>query len=229
MSSQEALLNSVRHSLNAIAQAVVQRDADPVPANPNLGYVLALGADLRSRAANVDAEDRRYVDGYWGQCHWNAAMSAVRKAGGVPTVGVNQAVQIVASPVRIFRGYANYSPSGVGNGWAEHSWCMEGNVLLETTGPMIAYFGAELNAQERLNLANGVAAHHPALGHGGLGCGLDHKGHRVPVDATLVADTVGLPSVPQPPHYEGEGQDNACDAHQVDGADADAHGRIPSQ
>jgi hypothetical protein len=64
---------------------------------------------------------------------------------------------------------------------------------------MVAYFGAELNAQERQRLANGVAGHDPTAGHGGLGWGLDHEGHRVPVDAELIAATIGLPSVPQPP------------------------------
>jgi hypothetical protein len=119
MSAQQALLNGIRDSLNVIAQAVLQGYADPVPANPALAYALALGAALWDRAANVEAEGRQYIDGYWGQCHWNVAMTAVRQAGGVPAVGVDQSALIVASPIRIFRGYAYfYSRSGIGNGWA---------------------------------------------------------------------------------------------------------------
>lgn len=199
---QQALVNSVRTRLNEIAQELLAgvEGAVPVLANPDIGYLLELGAAIWARADNVISEDRTYIDGYWGQCHWNAAMTAVRRAGGVPAIGVNQSALIVASPVRIFRGFAYfYSPNGQGNGWAMHSWCMDGDTILETTGPMSAYFGAELTAQERQQFANQVAAHDPTQGHDGMGWGLDHEGHRVPpVPAMLIANTIGLPSAPQP-------------------------------
>lgn len=196
---QLALVNSVRVRLDEIAQATLKGVSVPVPANPDLGYLLELGAGLWDRAAHLEPEDREYIDGYFGQCHWNTAMTAVRKAGGVPVIRVNQSALIVQSPVRIFRGYAYfYSPSGVGNGWAMHGWCMDGNTILETTGPMVAYFGAELNAAERLQFANLVANHNPIQGHNNLGWARDPEGHRVAIPAARLADSIGLPSVPKP-------------------------------
>ncbi|HVX62570.1 MAG TPA: hypothetical protein VHC19_18270, partial [Pirellulales bacterium] len=186
------------------AQALLAGVADYVPANPDIGYLLELGPDLWARANNVESEERTYIDGYWGQCHWNAAMTAVRRAGGVPSVGVNQSNLIVGSPIRIFRGYAYFfSPRGMGNGWAMHSWCMDGNTILETTGPMVAYFGAELSAAERLRLANLVAVYDPTQGHMGRGWGLDQEGQRIPVAAALIANTIGLLSVSAPPDLRG--------------------------
>jgi hypothetical protein len=190
--------------LNELAQELLEGEgAEPVPADPDINYLLELGAGMWERADNVDSEGRTYIDGYWGQCHWNAAMTAVRRAGGVPAIGANQSALIVASSVRIFRGYAYYySPDGQGNGWAMNSWCMDGNTILETTGPMSAYFGTELNAEERQVFANHVAAYNPTLGHGGLGWGLNHEGTRLWMPAARVADSIGLPSVVRPPDAE---------------------------
>jgi hypothetical protein len=227
---QQALVNSVRTRLNEIAQELLAgvEGAVPVPANPDIGYLLELGAATWARADNVDLDGRTYIDGYWGQCHWNTAMTAVRRADGVPAIGANQSALIVASPVRIFRGYAYfYSPNGQGNGWATHSWCMNGNTILETTGPMSAYFGAELNAQERQLFANHVAAYDPIQGHGGLGWGRDHEGHRIPVPAALIANTIGLPSVPQPPNAgEEEAGEEVAEAN---GAQPQAEGNVGAE
>ena len=73
---------------------------------------------------------------------------------------------------------------------------------------MVAYFGAELNASEREHFAHLVAVHDPIQGHQDLGWGLDQDGNRTPLEAALIANTIGLLSVSRPPDVEDE-QDGA--------------------
>lgn len=92
--------------------------------------------------------NRVFVNGYVGACKWNS-WKVFKDA--------------LEPDLRIYLGYA------FGRGaWAEHCWCMLGNRIVETTGDMDIYYGAELNEEERAHLAEGCAAYDPLAKTQGL-------------------------------------------------------------
>lgn len=202
------LVESVRTQLDEISRDLLKGEqVQPVPANPDISYLLELGEGLWKRAKNVESDSRIYVDGYWGQCHWNSAMTAVRYPGGMMPNRKDIEKQIIESPLRIFRGFAYFfSNDGLENGWAMHGWCMEGKTILETTGPMSAYFGAELNDSERRLYAKLVSGHDPTARNRGQGWSLLQNGKRDTFSAADVQATIGLKSIPRetndPAHSE---------------------------
>jgi hypothetical protein len=87
----------------------------------------------RCRLLNPDwrscSPRRIFVDGFHGACHWNAWK--------VYTDALEPGLSL-------WMGYALH-----GGSWTEHSWCMLGDRIVETTWPFRIYFGAELTPEER--------------------------------------------------------------------------------
>jgi len=162
-----------------------------VSATPRADYVLALGKAFWERCNSV-GEDRRWVDGYFGQCNWNTAVVVLRSAGMQPNGDLQAAVQ--QSNLKVYRGYGYFlGGGGMAGGWCEHTWCMEDNCVIETTGPFAAYFGAELNEQELAHYIQGLQGYDPVPGHQGIGWTLDEEGHRIPSAANAIEGNIGLP------------------------------------
>jgi len=73
--------------------------------------------------------DRIFVDGFVGKCKsnsWKVYSDAIEEG------------------LSLWSGYAFH-----GGTWWEHSWCMLGNRIIETTGYFWIYYGAEHTAEER--------------------------------------------------------------------------------
>jgi hypothetical protein len=197
--NSEQLVQSIRDKLNAITKDIAQQTGWQVKeANPRMDYCLGLGEGFWNRAKILPDVERTYVDGYNGQCNWNSGMVVVRSVGADPMAQYDLFSAIFGTDLKIWRGYA-YSP-GIGPlvaGWCEHTWCMDGDTLIETTGPFVAYFGAELTDEQAFHFAEGLDGYDPTQGHGGLGWTVDSEGHRAFVPANEVRGTIGLPKKPK--------------------------------
>ena len=82
---QQALVNSVEPGWTRSPRSCLPglRELCPCQQTPRrIGYLLKM-AQPYGHAEQFVSEDRTYIDGYWGQCHWNTAMTAVRRADGV--------------------------------------------------------------------------------------------------------------------------------------------------
>lgn len=192
----DELVQFVRAQLDPMAAEIAEAmNVEPVVANPRKAYCDSLGEQFWQRASWIETPERAYVDGYNGQCNWNTAMAVVREAGGGSFQEVNLEQVHLASPRRVYRGYA-FSPQ-IGplvTGWCEHTWCMDEEKLIETTGPFVAYFGAELNAGELAHFCAGVINHLPTPNEVELGWTVI-DGVRQFVPAEHVQEKIGLPSI----------------------------------
>jgi len=164
---------------------------DKVPATPKADYVLGLGKGFWERC-NTIGGNRRWVDGYFGQCNWNTAVVILRSAQMQPNGDLSAALQ--QSNLKVYRGYGYFLGGGVyPGGWCEHTWCMDDDCLIETTGPFSAYFGAELNEQELAHYVRGLERYDPVPGHHDHGWTVDEDGERISTTADAVEDNIGLP------------------------------------
>ena len=96
------------------------------------GFLADPGFWARCSLINKDWREqppnRVYVDGYVGGCMWNSWRV------------MNDALE---DGIHVYYGFA------LGDGqWSEHCWCMIGDRIIETTGPMTIYYGAELTEAE---------------------------------------------------------------------------------
>lgn len=55
-----------------------------------------------------------------------------------------------------------------GGQWTEHCWCMRGDLTIETTGEMVAYYGARLVGEQLQQLEQVCLTHNPLPAAGGM-------------------------------------------------------------
>lgn len=121
---------------------------------------------------NFAITSRIYVDGFVGACCWNSWK--------VYNSGIEEGLSL-------WLGFAHRWGR-----WTEHAWCMLDQRIVETTAPYLAYYGAELDEQEREYFSKYISVSNPAL-QKIVRVATMIEGHRTHVtyDPAIYADTIG--------------------------------------
>ena len=119
------LVEEIATTLRALVE-ISPFEPDGIVARP--GFWDRCQTIVPGRESDDPSKRRIFVDGFRGACRWNA-LKVYREA--------------IEPGLSLWCGYALY-----GRTWYDHSWCMLGPRIVETTVPFRIYYGAALLPDE---------------------------------------------------------------------------------